>query len=47
MRITSLETFVYSPNRNWLFVKLETDEGIYGWGETTLLGQELTVESCV
>jgi len=47
MRITSLETFVYSPNRNWLFVKLETDEGIYGWGETTLLGQELTVETCV
>ena len=47
MRIASMETFVYSPNRNWVFVKLQTDEGIYGWGESTLLGQGLTVEACI
>jgi len=47
MRITSLETFIHCPNRSWTFVKLQTDEGIYGWGETTLLGHELTVEACI
>ncbi|MFC2008963.1 mandelate racemase/muconate lactonizing enzyme family protein [Chloroflexota bacterium] len=47
MHITSLETFVHCPNRNWTFVKLQTDEGIYGWGETTILGHEQTVEACI
>lgn len=47
MRITSLETFVHCPNRNWTFVKLQTDVGIHGWGESTLLGHELAVEACI
>lgn len=30
MKITRLETFVVPPR--WLFLKIETDEGIIGWG---------------
>lgn len=35
MRITGLKTFLVDPGvgKNWLFVKVETDEGIHGWGE--------------
>jgi galactonate dehydratase len=47
MRVTKVKTFVYCPNRNWVFVKLETDEGITGWGETTIIGQEQSVEACI
>ena len=36
MRITSAKTFtVGNPWKNWVFVRLETDEGIYGVGEGT------------
>ena len=31
MKITRLEPFVVPPR--WLFLKIETDEGIIGWGE--------------
>lgn len=35
MKITDIKTFLVHPGtgKNWLFVKVETDEGIYGWGE--------------
>lgn len=35
MKITAVKPFLVHPGRgkNWLFVKLETDEGIHGWGE--------------
>jgi galactonate dehydratase len=35
MKITDVKTFLVHPGtgKNWLFVKVETDEGIYGWGE--------------
>ena len=35
MKVTNVRTFLVCPGRgkNWLFVKVETDEGIYGWGE--------------
>ncbi|MDA0748185.1 MAG: mandelate racemase/muconate lactonizing enzyme family protein [bacterium] len=35
MKITSIKTYLVHPGtaKNWLFVKLETDEGIHGWGE--------------
>ena len=35
MRVTEVKTFLVHPGtaKNWLFVKVETDEGIYGWGE--------------
>lgn len=35
MKVTNGRTFIVCPGRdkNWLFVKVETDEGVYGWGE--------------
>jgi len=35
MKITNLQTFLVHPGtgKNWLFVKLETDAGLHGWGE--------------
>jgi galactonate dehydratase len=33
--------------RNWLFVKIETDEGIYGWGEGSLVNQTPTIAKAV
>lgn len=36
MRITKFETFIVgNPWKNWLFVKLHTDEGVTGFGEAT------------
>lgn len=36
MKITDLQTYVVgNPWKNWVFVKLETDEGISGLGEAT------------
>lgn len=37
MKITKLKTVVVNAEmRNWVFVKVETDEGYYGWGEASL-----------
>lgn len=36
MEITEVKTYLVHPGvgaKNWLFVKLETDAGIHGWGE--------------
>jgi galactonate dehydratase len=35
VKITDVKTFLVHPGvgKNWLFVKIETDEGIHGWGE--------------
>jgi L-alanine-DL-glutamate epimerase-like enolase superfamily enzyme len=35
VKITDIKTFLVHPGRgkNWLLVKVETDEGLYGWGE--------------
>lgn len=36
MKITDVKTLVVgNPWKNWIYVKLETDDGIYGWGECT------------
>lgn len=45
MKITSAEVFVSSPARNFVTLKVETDEGIYGLGDATLNGRELAVVS--
>lgn len=45
MKITKLETFIVPPR--WLFVKIETDEGITGWGEPVIEGRAATVEAAV
>ncbi len=41
MHVTSIETTVVNAEmRNWVFVKVETDQpGLYGWGEATLNGR--------
>ena len=35
MKITSVKPYLVHPGwrKNWLFVKVETDSGLYGWGE--------------
>ena len=47
MKVTDVKTFLVNPGtaKNWLFVKIETDEGIYGWGECyTQLDRDKTIE---
>jgi galactonate dehydratase len=36
MKISDVKTFIVHPGRgkNWLLVKVETDEGLFGWGES-------------
>ncbi len=48
MRIVNVETFlVGNPWKNWLFVRVETDEGISGIGEGSLGQLSKTVEAAV
>jgi galactonate dehydratase len=48
MRITGLRTYRSYVNwRNWLFVRLYTDEGITGIGEATLHGNARAVEASI
>jgi len=45
MKITALTTYIVPPR--WLFLKIETDAGISGWGEPVVEGKALTVEAAV
>ncbi|MGV2016994.1 galactonate dehydratase [Agrobacterium sp. 22-223-1] len=45
MKITKLTTYIVPPR--WLFLKIETDEGITGWGEPVVEGRALTVQAAV
>ena len=45
MKITALKTWKVPPR--WCFLKVETDEGISGWGEPVIEGRAATVEACV
>lgn len=46
MKITGVKVVVTCPGRNYVLVKIETDEpGLYGWGDATLNGRELAVAS--
>jgi len=45
MKITKFTTFVVPPR--WLFLKVETDAGITGWGEPVVEGRAQTVAACV
>ena len=48
MKITDIKTIpVWVESRNQLIVKVETDEGIVGWGEAGLSGRELAVAGAV
>jgi len=42
-KITSARVIVTSPGRNFVTLKIETDEGVYGIGDATLNGRELAV----
>ncbi len=45
MKITALKTWQVPPR--WLFLKIETDEGVSGWGEPVVEGRAATVEAAV
>jgi galactonate dehydratase len=45
MKITRLTTYIVPPR--WCFLKIETDEGITGWGEPVLEGRAHTVATAV
>lgn len=45
MKITKLTTYRLPPR--WMFLKIETDEGICGWGEPVIEGRAKTVEAAV
>ena len=45
MKITRFETFRVAPR--WMFLKIETDEGLSGWGEPVIEGRARTVETAV
>lgn len=48
MKITDIKTFlVGNPWKNWLFVKVETDEGLHGIGEGTIGHLSKSVGSAV
>ncbi|MFL6306955.1 MAG: D-mannonate dehydratase ManD [Candidatus Sulfotelmatobacter sp.] len=45
MKIVNAHVNICSPGRNFVTLKIETDEGIYGLGDGTLNGRELSVAS--
>jgi galactonate dehydratase len=48
MKITSIDVFTTSAGwKNWLFVKVHTDAGVYGIGEGTLNGFIKTTETAI
>lgn len=48
MKITNIECYpVWAGHRNFLFAVVDTDEGIYGVGETGITGRELAVIGAV
>ena len=48
MKITEIKSYpVWVGSRNQLIVKVETDEGLYGLGESGLSGRELAVDGAI
>lgn len=45
MKITGMELFIVPPR--WLFLKIDTDEGITGWGEPIVEGRARAVRAAV
>src|SRR4029453_3685519 len=45
MRIVDAKVIVCSPGRNFVTLKLVTEDGVYGLGDATLNGRELPVAS--
>lgn len=48
MKITNIKAYTMDSFRmNWNFVKVETDDGFYGWGEASLGTNEMALEGMV
>ena len=48
MKITDVKIYTLDAYRtNWAFVKVETDEGLYGWGEASLGTNEKALEGMI
>lgn len=48
MKITEIKTYIVGNNwKNWLFTRVETDEGIHGIGEATVNGFARTAETAI
>ncbi len=48
MKITKVETYLmWAEWCNWLFVRVDTDAGIHGWGEGSLHGSIKAVETAI
>ncbi len=48
MKLRALTTYICDAYRtNWVFVRLETEDGLHGWGEATLEYREHTVEQAI
>jgi galactonate dehydratase len=50
MKITAVKTFIVDPgsHKRWLFVKVEVDNGLHGWGECyTQLDRDRAIETHV
>jgi mannonate dehydratase len=45
MKITDAKVFICSPGRNFVTLRIYTDDGVYGLGDCTLNGRELAVAS--
>ena len=45
MKITRLSTFLVAPR--WLFLRIDTDEGVTGWGEPVVEGRAETVRAAI
>lgn len=45
MKITRIETFLVAPR--WLFCRIDTDDGLVGWGEPVVEGRAETVRAAV
>lgn len=45
MKIVAADVLVTAPGRNYVTLKITTDDGLVGWGDATLNGRELAVAS--
>ena len=48
MKITDIQTYpVWGGGRNFMFVVVDTDEALYGVGETGITGRELAIAGAI
>ncbi len=45
MKITNIECFIVPPR--WHFIKITTDEGLFGWGEPIVEGRAQTLKAAI